>query len=136
MPSLPPTVRVLLAREPADLRKGFDGLSHLVQRVLRKDPLPGHLFAFRNRRRDRVKLLPWDSDGFMIVYKRMERGIFRSPAPGRPWGDQRLDQGDRLNRAARRGRFAERQATTALRPRIRISGDASRTDPFLMNDDP
>ena len=64
MLSLPPSVRILLAREPADMRKGFDGLSHLVQSVLRQDPLTGHLFVFRNRRGDRVKLLLWDPDGF------------------------------------------------------------------------
>jgi transposase len=64
MLSLPPTVRILLAREPANLRKGFDGLSHLVQRVLREDPLSGHLFVVRNRRGDRVKLLLWDFDEF------------------------------------------------------------------------
>ena len=56
MRNLPPSVRILLAREPADMRKGFDGLSHLVQSVLREDPLSGHLFVFRNRRGDRVKL--------------------------------------------------------------------------------
>jgi transposase len=63
------------------MRKGFDGLSHLVQSVLREDPLSGHLFVFRNRRGDRVKLLLWDSDGFLIVYKRLEKGTFRFPAP-------------------------------------------------------
>ena len=67
MLSLPPSVRILLAREPADMRKGFDGLSHLVQSVLQEDPLSGHLFVFRNRRGDRVKLLIWDSDGFLIL---------------------------------------------------------------------
>ena len=84
MLSLPPSVRILLAREPADLRKGFDGLSHLVQSVLREGPLSGHLFVFRNRRGDRVKLLLWDTDGFLIVYKRLEKGTFRFPAPGEP----------------------------------------------------
>ena len=81
MLSLPPSVRILLAREPADMRKGFDGLAHLVQSVLQEDPLSGHLFVFRNRRGDRVKLLLWDSDGFLIVYKRLEKGTFRFPAP-------------------------------------------------------
>ena len=79
MLSLPPSVRILLAREPADMRKGFDGLSHLVQSVLQEDPLSGHLFVFRNRRGDRVKLLIWDSDGFLILYKRLEKGTFRFP---------------------------------------------------------
>ena len=81
MLSLPPSVRILLAREPADMRKGFDGLSHLVESVLREDPLSGHLFVFRNRRGDRIKLLLWDTDGFLILYKRLEKGTFRFPAP-------------------------------------------------------
>ena len=81
MLNLPASVRILLAREPADLRKGFDGLSLLVQSVLREDPLSGHLFVFRNRRGDRVKLLLWDSDGYLILYKRLEKGTFRFPAP-------------------------------------------------------
>ena len=57
MLSLPPTVRILLAREPADMRKGFDALAHLVQSVLQEDPLSDHLFVFRNRQDDRIKLL-------------------------------------------------------------------------------
>jgi transposase len=79
MLSLPASVRILLAREPADLRKGFDGLSNLVQGVLKEDPLSGHLFVFRNRRGDRIKLLLWDTDGFLILYKRLEKGTFRFP---------------------------------------------------------
>jgi transposase len=80
MLSLPPSVRILLATEPADMRKGFDGLAHLVQSVLQEDPLSGHLFVFRNRRGDRIKLLFWDTDGFLILYKRLEKGTFRFPA--------------------------------------------------------
>src|SRR5262249_39131721 len=79
MLNLPPTVRILLAREPADMRKGFDALAHLVQSVLQEDPLSGHLFVFRNRRGDRIKLLFWDTDGFLILYKRLEKGTFRFP---------------------------------------------------------
>ncbi|QDV33443.1 IS66 family insertion sequence element accessory protein TnpB [Tautonia plasticadhaerens] len=80
MLSLPPTVRILLAREPADLRKGFDGLSGLVEQVLGHDPLSGHLFVFRNRRGDRLKVLYWDQDGLVIWYKRLEKGSFRFPS--------------------------------------------------------
>lgn len=81
MLSLPPSVRILLAREPTDMRKGFDGLAHLVQSVLTEDPFSGHLFVFRNRRGDRIKILHWDHDGYVIVYKRLEKGTFRFPAP-------------------------------------------------------
>jgi transposase len=80
MLSLPPSVRILLAREPADMRKGFDGLAQLVQSLLQEHPLSGHLFVFRNRRGDRIKLLLWDTDGFLILYKRLEKGTFRFPA--------------------------------------------------------
>jgi transposase len=79
--SLPPSVRILLAREPADMRKGFDGLAHLVQSVLAEDPLSGHLFVFRNRRGDRLKILYWAGDGFALWYRRLEKGTFRFPIP-------------------------------------------------------
>src|SRR6516165_4915459 len=80
MLSFPPAVRIWLALAPADLRKGFDALAELVRQHLRDDPLSGHVFVFRNKRGDRVKLLYWDGDGFVIVYKRLEEGIFRWPA--------------------------------------------------------
>jgi len=80
MLSFPPAVRIWLATEPADLRKSFDGLAGLVRQHLDSDPLSGHLFVFRNKRSDRVKLLYWDEDGFVIVYKRLEEGTFRFPA--------------------------------------------------------
>ena len=79
MLSFPPAVRIWLALAPADLRKGFDTLAELVRQHLRDDPLSGHVFVFRNRRSDRVKLLYWDTDGFVIVYKRLEAGVFRFP---------------------------------------------------------
>ena len=75
-------VRVYFAKEPADMRKSFDGLSALVAGVLELDPLSGHLFVFINKRRDRIKILYWDRDGFCIWYKRLERGFFELPASG------------------------------------------------------
>ncbi len=59
------------------MRRGFDGLAEQVRQHLKSDPLSGHVFVFRNKRSDRVKLLYWDEDGFVIVYKRLERGTFR-----------------------------------------------------------
>jgi len=71
-----PTHRYFLYREPADMRKGFDGLSGLVTRGLGRDPLSGDVFVFINRRRTHVKLLVWDRSGFVLYYKRLEEGTF------------------------------------------------------------
>jgi transposase len=66
-------VRVYLAREPADMRKSFDGLSALVAGALALDPLSGHLFVFLNKRRDRIKILYWDRDGLAVWAKKQEQ---------------------------------------------------------------
>lgn len=73
------TTRVFLATRPTDMRKGFDGLSALVEHVILEDPFSGHLFVFRNQRRDRLKLLWWDRDGWALFYKRLERGSYEFP---------------------------------------------------------
>ena len=80
MLSLPPAVRIWLCTQATDLRKSFDGLAAVVRDGLGHDPLSGHVFAFRNKSGDRVKLLVWDEDGFLIWYKRLEAGVFRFPA--------------------------------------------------------
>lgn len=80
MLSFPPAVRIWLCGPAIDLRRSFDGLAEMVRQHLQNDPLSGHVFVFRNRRSDRVKLLYWDEDGFVIVYKRLEEGTFRFPA--------------------------------------------------------
>jgi transposase len=77
--SLPASVRIWLSAQPADLRKSFDGLAALVQQWLGGDPLSGHVYVFRNKAADRVKLLVWDEDGYVIYYKRLEAGTFRFP---------------------------------------------------------
>ena len=79
MLSLPSSTRIWLATRPTDLRKSFDTLAELVRQQLDNDPLSGQLFVFRNQRGDRLKLLYWDEDGFVIVYKRLEAGTFRFP---------------------------------------------------------
>jgi transposase len=81
MLSLPLPVRIFLCTEPADMRRSFDGLARMVRDFLDADPLSGHLFVFRSRRGDRLKLLYWDSDGLAIWYKRLEKGTFRFPEP-------------------------------------------------------
>ena len=79
MLSISRTTRVFLATDATDMRKGFDGLFSLVENVIQEDPFSGHLFVFRNRRRDRLKVLWWDRDGLAIFYKRLERGSFQFP---------------------------------------------------------
>lgn len=82
MLSLPPAVRIFVARGPTDMRKSFDTLSAVVRDVLRQDPCSGHVFLFLNRRRDRLKILYWDRAGFVLIYKRLEVGTFRHPDRG------------------------------------------------------
>lgn len=77
--TLPAAVRVFACVTPVDFRKGFDGLAAIVRDEFGDDPLSGHLFVFRNRRADRIKILYWDRDGFWLLYKRLERGTFRFP---------------------------------------------------------
>ena len=79
MLSLPSVVRIYLHVEPVNLHFGFDRLANLVRAEMRQDPLSGHLFVFRNRRGDRVKLLLWDDDGYLVLNKRLEVGVFRFP---------------------------------------------------------
>jgi transposase len=79
MITVPAGVRVYLALGPTDMRKGFDGLSELAQEVLRKDPFSGHLFVFRGKRGDLIKVLYWDGQGLCLFAKRLERGRFIWP---------------------------------------------------------
>ena len=74
-----PSQRYYLSREPADMRKSYDGLSGLVRQGLGRDPLSGEVFIFLNRRRTMSKILVWDRSGFAIYYKRLEGGTFRFP---------------------------------------------------------
>jgi transposase len=68
-----------LCRQPTDMRKNFDGLSGVIESTLGANPLSGDAFIFINKRRDRIKLLLWDRDGFWIFYKRLEKGTFQLP---------------------------------------------------------
>jgi transposase len=76
---LPASVRVYLCLSPCDMRRSFDGLHGLVTGAMQLDAFGGHLFVFANRRRDRVKILYWDRDGFAVWAKRLEEGTYAMP---------------------------------------------------------
>ncbi len=86
---LPASVRVYLCLTACDMRKSFDGLHALVREHLELDAFAGHLFVFASRRRDRIKILYWDRDGFGIWAKRLEEGSYVIPS-GEP-GSHRLE---------------------------------------------
>jgi len=75
--SLPPSVRLFVATQPVDGRKGADSLMVIVRDDFGHDPLGGHLFIFFSKRRDRVRVVYWDRNGFAMWSKRLERGCFR-----------------------------------------------------------
>ncbi len=73
------STRIWLATAPADMRCGFDRLAELAQVVTSQNPMDGHLFLFRGRNGDRLKILYWDRDGYALWYKRLEEGVFKMP---------------------------------------------------------
>lgn len=77
---LPASVRVYLCLTPTDMRRSFDGLHALVRDHLQLDAFAGHLYIFSNRRKDRLKVLYWDRDGFAVWAKRLEEGSFAIPS--------------------------------------------------------
>ncbi len=79
MLSLSQSLKVFVCTKPTDMRRSFDGLMATAEQVMKQNPLSGHLFVFRNRNRDRLKILYWDRDGFAIWYKRLEQGTFQLP---------------------------------------------------------
>ena len=78
---VPASTKVWLASGVTDMRKGFNGLSMLAQDALEQDPFSGHLFVFRGRRGDLVKIIWWDGQGACLFSKRLERGRFVWPSP-------------------------------------------------------
>ncbi|MCI0432333.1 MAG: IS66 family insertion sequence element accessory protein TnpB [Gemmatimonadetes bacterium] len=95
MLTLPASVRIYVAAEPVDLRRGFDALAAATRSLIGADPMSGHIFVFLNRRRNRIKLLVWDRTGYLLLYKRLERGTFEMAT--RPRDGQRhveLDSGE------------------------------------------
>lgn len=79
MLSLASQTRVYVCQAPTDMRCSFEGLSYRVREIVKEDPLSGHLFVFFNRSRDKVKILYFDSSGYAIWYKELQRGTFSCP---------------------------------------------------------
>jgi transposase len=73
------SARYFLYREATDMRKSFDGLCGLITGRLKENPMSGDIFIFINKPRNRIKLLRWESGGFVLFYKRLERGTFELP---------------------------------------------------------
>src|SRR5579871_1751125 len=82
MMHLPASVRVYVCLAPCDMRKSFDALQALVRDHLELDAFNGHLYLFFSRRKDRVKVLYWDRDGFAVWAKRLEQGTYAIPSAG------------------------------------------------------
>jgi transposase len=72
-----PQMRILVAVDPVDFRRGIDGIARLCREVLESDPFAGWLFVFRNRRATAIKILTYDSQGFWLAHKRLSQGRFR-----------------------------------------------------------
>lgn len=124
MLTLPATVRIYLATEPVDLRRGFDGLAAATRQIIREDPLSGHLFCFVNRRANRLKVLLWQPSGYLLLFKRLERGRFKLPHAPMP-GQRHLEmeaaelalmmEGIDLRGARRRKRWVPQNSLAANR---------------------
>lgn len=103
------------------MRCGFDRLAERVRTVIGEDPLSGHLFVFRSRRGDRLKILLWDGDGFVLWYKRLEEGVFKLP---------RVEEGRRSVelRASELAMVLDGIDMTKLRrvPRYQVTGSSKR----------
>ena len=121
MLTLPPSVRLFVALDPVDMRKGFDGLAAVAQQQLGLDLLAGHLVLFINKRRNLMKLLFFDRTGWAVLYKRLERGTFQLPKVDSSTGRIEIDQaqlamileGIDLRTAVRRKRYTLPRPPTA-----------------------
>ena len=109
--------RYYLYRKPTDMRKSFDGLCGIVNSQLGFNPMSGDLFIFINRQRNRIKMLRWEAGGFVLFYKRLEKGTFELPRFQKRGLSQRIDYSDlvmiitgiSLKYARKRRRFLQQE---------------------------
>lgn len=78
---IPESVRIFVAMEPQDMRRGFDRLAVKARELTGHDPLEGGLYVFVNKRRTRAKVLWWDTTGYCLLYKRLHRALFLIESP-------------------------------------------------------
>lgn len=121
--SLSSSSRIFIHALPTDMRKSFDALCGIVKGEFKKDILDGDYFVFFNRILDRCKILLWDRDGLILIYKRLEKGCFQRPAyPSDAGMAIEVDlttltlilNGIDLNSAKRRKRFQDSRAKTLI----------------------
>ncbi len=86
--------RYFLYSEPTDMRKGFNGLCGLINDRLKQNAMSGDVYIFMNRQRNRIKLLRWEPGGFVLFYKRLEKGTFELPQSQNAGLSRRLDYGE------------------------------------------
>jgi transposase len=115
MIQITPQMRVLVAVEPADFRKGIDGLARVCREELKADPMRGTLFVFRNRRSTAVKLLVYDGQGFWLCLKRLSAGKFRHWPQG-PTKSGRILEAHAVHVLLSAGNFEAAQGAPAWRP--------------------
>jgi len=94
MLSLSPAVRIFVCAQPTDMRKSFDTLAALAHKVVQQSTTTGHLFLFRSRRGDRIKILWWSSGGYSLYYRRLEKGVFRLPEASAGQASVEIDAGN------------------------------------------
>ncbi len=137
MLSFPAAIKVYPCTVPCDMRRSFDGLSMMAEHLIGCSPFSGHLLVFCNRRSDRVKILYWDRDGWVIWYKRQEAGTFQFPfaATGRKevaaWELALLLEGIDLSQGKRRKRFSLPEAS---RRSTRLGSSRESFQPSLWPD--
>ena len=115
---IPTPARILVARDPVDFRKSIDGLAAVCEVELAEEPLDGSLYVFVNRRRNAMKMLIWTHGGFVMLYKKLEKGRFRWPPLEADRGTispaelAALMEGIDLSRARRLKRWNPRQSSS------------------------